>query len=794
MTRLARPALVARIAADPAQVVVIEGPAGTGKSWLAEDLAQGRPIWRGAEAPPEGVTFWDIPPVAQSAPLPDRSYGEGALILVKRPETAVPGLARAEVYGRVSRYGTEDLLFTAEEIGPALFARTGGWACLLAAGSGPGGPDGSLAAMTDFLRDDILRPLPTVRLVVLQMLLDGQANRLTADLVRGLPFLGPGDKDLPPDLTPNLPAQLPPALPPPLAACRVPLARATAALLAERSDDPVQARAIATTLAGLGRVPEALALFQKIGAWQAALDTLRAADGPFFIHRFGPAAFDRMLAGFPPEMARQEDVLVLCRAVQAIKRGEVPLTRRILIDRYGPLAEESFEVIGRRDLFSLDFRFIRLLLQTWEDFDLHPRYLDLAYRLLAELGAEDDLRRGSFYNAVLEFYMRARRFAEAEDTAIRAASHYDRADIPILSFYIDLHRGVIQLFLGNPAAARKQAEAAAAHLARAGHDSPGDTRLLALFRACIAYEQGDAEPLNRFLSLDLDDFAQGEIWPTMIELVLVYGSQALLDHFSIMAARAFLDRWRVTEARSAQFGTMIDIREITILQNGNRWQEAMSRAATLPLDVTLGFVETAGERLAALSDRDEVALALVWLRHLAWHEPGRPGLERSLAFMLDNPHLTQRQRIGVELWRARVLRRQRRLPEAESQLRQTLERAARLGCIASLGEERAVLAELTGSRKLRESLARSETIRRLLRQLGETGPGRARRGLAQGLTRQEIRILNALAEGSTNKVIANLMGLSEATVKFHLANLYRKLGCHTRREAVAAAQALRLVA
>lgn len=776
--RVSRAGLIARIMADPAPVIVIEGPAGTGKSWLLQEVAAGGPLWPLPEAPPGGAMLWDIPAVAQSAPLPERT---ARIVLAKRPETAVPGLARAEVYGRVSRYGTADLLFSVDEIGPALHAATGGWACLipaLRAASGPGDDIAENRAMTDFLRDDILRPLPSVRLVTLDLLLSGKGQRLPREALRGLPFLTD--------------ARAP--LPPPLAAARPHLDLALAETLRDRTRDPVQARAIATARAGFGQTPEAMAIFQSIGAWQAALDTLKSAGGPFYIHRFGPAAFDRMLDGFPPDLAAQDETLVLCRAVQAVKRGEVPLTRRILIDRYGPLAEESFEVIGRGDLFSLDFRFIRLLLQTWEDFDLHPRYLELAYRLLAELGAEDDLRRGSFYNAVLEFYMRGRRFPEAEDTAIRAANHFARADIPILSFYIDLHRGVIQLMNGDPMAAARQADAAAAHMARAGYDSAGDARILALLRACIAYEQGEAEPLTRFLSLDLDGFAQGEIWPSMIELILIYGSQAQSEHFSVMAARAFLDRWRVTEARSAQFGTMIDIREITLLQSANRWQEAMARAAALPLRITLPFVEGAGDALAALSDRDEVALALVWLRHLAQHDPSRPGLDRLLGHIADNPHLTQRQRIGVELWLARALRRQRRPAEAEARLRQTLETAARAGTVAALGEERAFLADLTGTRRLRDSLARSDAIRRILRQVTESGPGRARRGRAHGLTRQETRILNALAEGATNKAIANLMGLSEATVKFHLANLYRKLGCNARREAVAAARALRLVA
>ena len=50
-----------------------------------------------------------------------------------------------------------------------------------------------------------------------------------------------------------------------------------------------------------------------------------------------------------------------------------------------------------------------------------------------------------------------------------------------------------------------------------------------------------------------------------------------------------------------------------------------------------------------------------------------------------------------------------------------------------------------------------------------------------------------VSEGASNKFVAHALGLSEATVKFHLSNVYRKLGCSKRREAIIAARSLGLV-
>lgn len=49
-----------------------------------------------------------------------------------------------------------------------------------------------------------------------------------------------------------------------------------------------------------------------------------------------------------------------------------------------------------------------------------------------------------------------------------------------------------------------------------------------------------------------------------------------------------------------------------------------------------------------------------------------------------------------------------------------------------------------------------------------------------GLTEREITMLKALARGLSNKAISRELWLAEPTVKFHLGNLYRKLGVPNR--------------
>ena len=54
---------------------------------------------------------------------------------------------------------------------------------------------------------------------------------------------------------------------------------------------------------------------------------------------------------------------------------------------------------------------------------------------------------------------------------------------------------------------------------------------------------------------------------------------------------------------------------------------------------------------------------------------------------------------------------------------------------------------------------------------------------AAGLTEREVSILKAVARGLSNQAIGRELWVTEQTVKFHLTNIYRKLGVANRTEA-----------
>ena len=67
--------------------------------------------------------------------------------------------------------------------------------------------------------------------------------------------------------------------------------------------------------------------------------------------------------------------------------------------------------------------------------------------------------------------------------------------------------------------------------------------------------------------------------------------------------------------------------------------------------------------------------------------------------------------------------------------------------------------------------------------------GRGRNGSSHGLTQREVETLRLVSEGKSNAEVARALWVTEQTVKFHLSNVYRKIGVSNRTAAARWAQA-----
>ena len=74
----------------------------------------------------------------------------------------------------------------------------------------------------------------------------------------------------------------------------------------------------------------------------------------------------------------------------------------------------------------------------------------------------------------------------------------------------------------------------------------------------------------------------------------------------------------------------------------------------------------------------------------------------------------------------------------------------------------------------------------------ETSGGNSAADRVNSLTQQQGRILALICEGKFNKQIAHELSIAETTVKAHVTSIMRKLGVHSRTQAVLVAQEARI--
>jgi DNA-binding NarL/FixJ family response regulator len=84
---------------------------------------------------------------------------------------------------------------------------------------------------------------------------------------------------------------------------------------------------------------------------------------------------------------------------------------------------------------------------------------------------------------------------------------------------------------------------------------------------------------------------------------------------------------------------------------------------------------------------------------------------------------------------------------------------------------------------IRQSFEKSIHLARARPANGSNGAGWNQRNGFSDLTRREVEILRLVAEGYSNSQLAKMLWVTEQTIKFHLSNVYRKLGVSNRTEA-----------
>lgn len=777
---LPRPLIVRKILAETDAIVMLRAPAGAGKTAILHMLAReadGRVCSNHhprLDDVAEGFLIWDVPVTVRSARIPAHVLDKADRIVIAcRPEQRISGLARQIMHHGALTLSAPDLTFRSDELADLpkeqrqrLMQGYAGWPGFLAI-AGQADDDNCSA----YLRETFLTSLSPAQTVDLSIWLESPFSETVGDW-----------RDFFPSALTNAPEQH---------EHLIDLLRGVAQ---ERLTTLVAGGAvidIASALERAGRPLAAMDLLLDHGHEEHAAQILERAHGRELIYCSSVEAFQNIIMRFSqPIMATNETVLFAV-ARSLLKQGELSRVRHLVSRHMGHDYLDPLKVLNRNSRFSFAARTFRLNLMISEDLTPSDAMITRLGEFMADYPLGDYGKWSGYYNAILEFEVRRRNFREAEAAAARALFYLrKRGGQPLLEFFIHLHQIVLRLMSGDALLARRAAKDARDRLEAVPHEAVQEFRMLRLAEACLAYESGRPRELLEFVQTDFEAFAAAEIWPSLMQFALQYASQVLGDHFAMTIRPGFLDGLWIHLSEGLPFHAMMEIRTAIAYQNANRWTDASATLTAVRMPIGRNWVDSATDELTRLYRRDEITYAMAWLRDAVHIATPRAYLPRQIAALIANPKVTNREKVALQLWQSYVSHQRRDNASARAQLLSALETATRLGCNGVLSEERFFLSPLLNDHRIRSFIETSSDVRMALSIFASSINSPHAKALNGGLSQREAQMLQLVAAGLPNKKIANTLNISEVTVKFHVGNLFKKLGCSRRAEAIKAAKAL----
>ena len=416
-----------------------------------------------------------------------------------------------------------------------------------------------------------------------------------------------------------------------------------------------------------------------------------------------------------------------------------------LVDQMDRLTETSAPLLIFELLFFMTGNEVPINDTLW-------RYIDT----ISCFDPDDAICHGAIYNMLIVLALRKPDLAMARRFCIEADTAYARCNSDYLRGFVQLHMAFVMVADSDLDGASLATSRAAAFFDTIP-DVAGELAAVEVTRLWIGVERdGLVPPLAQLLPLR-DELSSGALWPEafLALAVLVVRAASVEDGANVLRHLGELE-------------STIRIRGMThVLPAMQLLREDHRRRLT--------GVQTLAKDHLGLPE-DQLIMLLPDTQMLLTNR-GTEAEATSLSF--GRLELTRNLLTGGRLLKAG------KFDQAAPILLASIERIRKVGWGWLARSERDLI-----SRFCQECLARKRFVgpARDIRDTLLPQTQRAAVPRPAEFTATEFGLLQQLVQPRGNKLLAREMGVTEAAIKFHLSNIYRKMGVHSRSDAVVRAQ------
>lgn len=563
--------------------------------------------------------------------------------------------------------------------------------------------------------------------------------------------------------------------------------------LAEQGLDQIKAlhRLAADWFARTGDVAEAVKHAVRSGDTDGAARLIEAAGAVRIGLMRGLPMLLRLLNALPIETIYRHPRLHVARAWLLAKLGRLGEARACFeaVAAAAENASDEDNALLRHERLFVDL----MLSAVYEDKVWGAGEVARIEALAREVSPLDHWFQGWINNLLCIIHTRGGALANAREATEAATVHYLNAGATYGLVFMYMHSAIINMMSGRLSDSETRIAKAAALAGEQFSTDLGVIGLINIVRAQIMYERNDLDAAAELLEQTLPEIDQAEGWVDLYARGYQVMSAIAFAREGFDAALPYLSWARKigAERELPRLVWLADCRRVELLILAGRLDEAAAEAratnAFLQAD-TPDFVSwrereqafLAEARLAIARDRAEGVIARLAQVRTESEKYGRDRavMEICLIQALAYQALGERDLAIAALKKALLIAIPEKfyrvfIDEGEPMARLLRATVRHIGIV---GMPKAMVDFLS-------------EIMSILNVRGQTDDKYA----GHILSLREIEVLRELSLQRANKVIARNLNLTEATVKFHLANIYRKLGVNSRIMAVNIAQGQHLI-